>query len=103
MFRYKILLWILIVCQTSPVWSDLVATDPSWLSQTNAQIEKIRKRDAYVYINDHQGKPLAGVTVNIKQARKAFPFGAAISSVLLRNAEYKMKKGFDYYHLCKDF
>jgi len=67
----------------------LSAIDSQWRSQTNAQIDKTRKRDVRVCITDSRGEPLVGVNVEIRQKRKAFPFGAAISSVLLRNAEYR--------------
>lgn len=38
---------------------------------------------------DEQGQPVAGATVEVKQTARAFPFGSAMGSVLLRNPEYQ--------------
>jgi len=64
------------------------AQDVSWRAEADARIREIRRRPVQVRVVDDEGKPLAGVAVEVRQTRKAFPFGAAISPTLLRNAQY---------------
>lgn len=70
-------------CQTVP------AAPLDWRARANHDIEKYRKRDAVLTLTDATGKPLAGVTVEIKQTRKAYPFGAAISGAFLRTPQWQ--------------
>jgi len=42
-----------------------------------------------IRVVDEQGRPAAGVTVEVRQTRKAFPFGAAVGGTLVRNAQYR--------------
>jgi len=64
------------------------AQDASWRAEADARIREIRRRPVQVRVVDSQGQPQAGVTVEVHQTRKAFPFGAAVSPTLLRNAQY---------------
>ncbi|MBN1506361.1 MAG: endo-1,4-beta-xylanase [Sedimentisphaerales bacterium] len=68
----------------SPLW----AQEPSWKTEANARIREIRQRPVQVRVVDAQGEPLTNVAVEVRQTRKAFPFGAAVSPTLLRNAQY---------------
>ncbi len=84
--------WVSIVLAAA--WSSLYvpaswAQDPSWRTEADARIREIRQRPAQVRVVNGQGKPQAGVAVEIRQTRKAFPFGAAVSTALLRNAQYR--------------
>jgi endo-1,4-beta-xylanase len=65
------------------------AQDFSWRVQANARIKEIRQRPVQIRVVDSQGRPQAGVTVEVRQTRKAFPFGAAVGAALLRNAQYR--------------
>ncbi|RPJ36220.1 MAG: endo-1,4-beta-xylanase [Planctomycetaceae bacterium] len=65
-----------------------LAQEPSWRTEADARIREIRQRPAQVRVVDGQGRPQAGVAVEARQIRKAFPFGAAMSTALLRNAQY---------------
>lgn len=76
------------------VWSSLCVSisrgqDVSWRTEADARIRQIRRRQVQVRLVDGQGKPQAGVTVEVRQTRKAFPFGAAVSGALVRNAQYQ--------------
>jgi GH35 family endo-1,4-beta-xylanase len=42
-----------------------------------------------IRVVDEQGKPAAGVTMEVRQTRRAFPFGAAIGRAITRNAQYQ--------------
>ncbi len=61
----------------------------SWRAEADARIREIRQRPTQIRIVDSQGRPLPGVTVEVCQTHKAFPFGAAVSTALLRNAQYR--------------
>lgn len=63
--------------------------DTSRRTEADARIREIRQRPAQIRIVDEQGKPAAGVTVEVRQTRKAFPFGAAIGRAITRNAQYQ--------------
>ncbi len=76
------------------VWSSLCVSvsrgqDASWRAEADARIREIRRRQVQVRVVDSQGKPQAGVAVEVRQTRKAFPFGAAVSGALVRNARYR--------------
>ena len=79
--------WVSIVVATA-LSSLCAAQEPSWRTEADARIREIRRRPAQVRVVDGQGKPLAGVAVEVRQTRKAFPFGAAVSPTLLRNDQY---------------
>lgn len=64
------------------------AQDVSWRAEADARIREIRQRPAQVCVVDDQGKPVAGVAVEVRQTRKAFPFGSAMSPAVLRDARY---------------
>ncbi|MBE0538048.1 MAG: endo-1,4-beta-xylanase [Phycisphaerae bacterium] len=65
------------------------AVEPAdWKDEANTRIARVRQRDVQVRVADEQGNPAAGISVNIRQVRKAFPFGAAMSRALLRNEQY---------------
>jgi GH35 family endo-1,4-beta-xylanase len=59
-----------------------------WKDEANTRIASYRQREVRVRVADEQGNPAAGVQVDIRQTRQAFPFGAAMSWVLLRNERY---------------
>jgi GH35 family endo-1,4-beta-xylanase len=57
--------------------------------EANARIKELRQRQVEIRVVDGQGKPQVGVAVEVRQTRKAFPFGAAMSGALVRNAQYR--------------
>ena len=63
--------------------------DASWRAAADARIREIRQRAVQIRIVDDEGKPQAGVAVEVRQTRRAFPFGAAVSGALVRNAQYR--------------
>jgi len=63
--------------------------DSSWRTEADARIREIRQRPVQIRVVDEQGKPAVGVTVEIRQTRKAFPFGAAVGRAITRNAQYQ--------------
>jgi endo-1,4-beta-xylanase len=65
------------------------AQDVSWRAEADARIKEIRQRQVQVRVVDNEGKPQAGVEVAVRQTRKAFPFGSAMSATLLRNEQYR--------------
>jgi len=69
--------------------SGLSARDSSWKTEANTRIDEIRRRDLRIRVVDEQSRPLPGVRVNLEQKRKAFPFGAAVNWMLLKNAQYQ--------------
>ena len=64
------------------------AETTDWKAEANARIAKHRQRDAQAQVLDEQGQPAGGLKVEIRQVRKAYPFGAAMSNALLRNDQY---------------
>jgi GH35 family endo-1,4-beta-xylanase len=79
---------LVVVCVSLQVTASW-AQDASWRTEADARIREIRQRPAEIRVVDSQGRPLAGVVVEIRQTRKAFPFGAAVSGTLVRNAQYR--------------
>ena len=63
--------------------------DASWRAEADARIKELRQRQVQIRVVDGQGKPAAGVNVEVRQTRKAFPFGAAVSGALVRNPQYR--------------
>lgn len=89
MRKYRSISIALVVAWSSLGTAALWAQDASWRAEANARIKEIRQRPVQIRVVDDQGKPQAGVTVEVRQTRKAFPFGAAMSATLLRNAQYR--------------
>ena len=58
-----------------------------WKQEANSRIERLRQREVRVRIVDENGKPAANVSVDIRQVRQAFPFGAAIGPSIVRNKQ----------------
>lgn len=81
--------WIPIVLLGSLCVTASWAQDASWRTEADARIKEIRQRPAQARVVDAQGKPQAGVTVEVRQTCKAFPFGAVMSRAILRNAQYQ--------------
>ena len=69
--------------------SGLPARGSDWETDANLRIDEIRKRDIGIRVVDEQGEPLPGARVVLQQKGQAFPFGAAINGILLRNAQYR--------------
>lgn len=59
-----------------------------WKDEANVRIANLRQREVRVRVVDENGIPAQGVQVDIHQTRQAFPFGGAMSWVLLRNEQY---------------
>lgn len=55
-----------------------------------------------VHVSNEQGKRLQGVTINIEQVSKDFPFGSAIAKTILGNLPYQVRK-FDELGLEQSF
>ncbi len=51
-----------------------------WRAAAAARIEKIRKGDLAIQVNDSQGRPVEGAVVEVRMKRHAFAFGTAIQS-----------------------
>ncbi len=60
----------------------------AWKEIANARIARLRQREVHLRLEDSQGNPSAGVSVYLRQNRKTFPFGSAMSWTLLRNERY---------------
>ena len=61
----------------------------NWKEQANQRICLLRQRDAQIRVLDEQGRPLAGIAVEVRQTSRAFPFGAALSPTVLRDPSYQ--------------
>lgn len=59
-----------------------------WKDQADARIAALRQRQVRLEVLGDQGEPAAAVDVEIRQVRRAFPFGSAMSAALLRNPQY---------------
>lgn len=57
--------------------------DAPWRKEAEARIEKFRKGDLAVVVNDASGNPVSGADVTIKMKRQAFSWGAATRAGLL--------------------
>lgn len=79
---FAITLWLSIAAVNAP------AAGGDWKSEADARIEQLRKRDARIEVVDAGGRPVAGVRVEVRQVRQAFPFGAAMTAAILRNPQY---------------
>ena len=56
-----------------------------------ARIEKHRKGDVWISVRDQDGKPLAGVTVHVRQVRHAFLFGGSVFPLVYAAQKGDMK------------
>lgn len=81
--------WVSIVLVSGLCVSACQAQNVSWRAEADARIREIRQRPVQIRVVDEQGKPAAGVAIEVRQTRKAFPFGSAMSGALLRNAQYR--------------
>ena len=61
----------------------------AWRAEADARIEKIRMQDFQIQVLDGQNRPAAGVQIECRQMRPAFPFGAAMSREVLTNPRYQ--------------
>ncbi len=61
------------------------------LSTADSRIEKIRKADVTVKVVNRQGRPLAGVQVDVEQTRHAFLFGCNIFGLFSYEGEQQRK------------
>jgi GH35 family endo-1,4-beta-xylanase len=57
--------------------------DAAWRKAAQERIEKIRKADLQIRVQDANGRPVPNAQVTIKQTRSAFPFGSAVSAKAL--------------------
>lgn len=89
MLRWRCFSVVLMVVGGSLCASVSRAQDSSWRTQADARIKEIRQRPVQVRVVDGQDRPQAGVTVEVRQTRKAFPFGSAMGGRLLTNAQYR--------------
>ncbi len=61
-----------------------------WISEANARIEQIRKRNAQITVVDSNGNPVINAYVQIKQKRHLFAFGTCLSyGQLSGNSKYR--------------
>lgn len=88
-FRTRILFLVLPALPMVPHGAGAQAEPPAWRAQADARITEIRQREARVHVVDANGRPVEGATVEVRQTAKSFPFGAAISSQVLRNEQYR--------------
>ncbi len=55
----------------------------SWRAVAEARIERIRKGELVVQVEDRDGRPVPGVRVEVRMLRPAFGWGTAVSARLL--------------------
>jgi len=60
--------------------------DAPWRKAAAERIEKLRKGDLSVVVNDKAGKPVAGATVEIAMKKHAFGFGTCVPADLIVGA-----------------
>ena len=61
-----------------------------WVSDANARIEQIRKRNAQITVVDSNGNPVSNAYVQINQKRHLFAFGTCLSyGQLSSNSKYR--------------
>ena len=66
------------------------AVKGDWVSDANARIERIRKRDVQITVTDSNGAPISNVCVQIKQVRHRFAFGSCVNyGSLSGNSDYR--------------
>lgn len=69
-----------------------------WKAEADARIKQIRQRDVQLRVVDSQDKPVAGARIEVRQTRKAFPFGGAMGRSILGNERFQefFKAHFNY-------
>ena len=68
--------------------------DAPWRKEAKARIEKYRKADLSIVVNDATGKPISGADVSVKMKRHAFSWGAATRvPLIVENASVKLGPG----------
>lgn len=65
------------------------AQPADWRLEADARIERLRKRDIEISVQDGAGKPIPRVRIDVRQIRKAFPFGAGMGRQLLQAPSYQ--------------
>lgn len=70
--------------------------DRSWVAEANKNIDKYRKGDLTVTVTDKNGNPITGASVQIRQVKQAFYFGAHIEGKNLLSKQDTM-----YQHIVK--
>jgi endo-1,4-beta-xylanase len=77
---------------------ELAAQQDAWKDSANDRIHEIRQRDIQILVVDAGGNPVPGASVELRQVRKAFPFGSAVNPNLLSNERYQefFKKHFNW-------
>jgi endo-1,4-beta-xylanase len=84
----KAVLWSLFSMMMAVV-AGLPSAAGDWRSDADTRIEQLRKRDAQIQIVDENKRPASGVRIEVRQIRKSFPFGAAMTGAMLRNPQYQ--------------
>jgi endo-1,4-beta-xylanase len=69
-----------------------------WKADANARIEQIRRREVRVQVVNSQGQAVPDARIEVRQIRRAFPFGAAMGRAILGNAKFQefFKDHFNY-------
>ncbi|VFQ82229.1 unnamed protein product [Cuscuta campestris] len=67
-----------------------------WRANQEAIIDRERKGEITITVRDQKGLPVKGAMVKVKQISSAFPFGAAVSSMIITDPRYQewFKKRF---------
>ncbi|MEH6549877.1 MAG: endo-1,4-beta-xylanase [Pseudomonadales bacterium] len=68
----------------------------SWRKQALARIERHRKTDFHISVNDAQGNPISGVDVELRLRRHEFGFGAAVRPQALFGNRYHRGDSEEY-------
>ena len=61
-----------------------------WKISTDERIEGLRKQNAQITLNNEKQIPLPDTIIEIKQVKKAFPFGAAMGKALLLEPRFQL-------------
>ena len=68
--------------------------DAPWRKEAQARIDKFRKADLSIVVNDVAGKPVSGADVSVKMKQHAFTWGAATRvPLIVDNATLKLGPG----------
>ena len=66
------------------------AVKGDWVSDANARIEQIRKRNVQITVVDSNGSPVSDIYVQVNQVRHRFAFGSCLAySPLSSNSNYR--------------
>src|SRR5260221_4208836 len=66
---------------------DGAAADAPWRAAAAERIEKFRKADLAVMVQDADGNPISGATVEVRMQRHAYGFGTAVAGDQLLGAD----------------